>query len=150
MQLTVQRRIASDLLSCSPHSIKFDGEQAAQIKEAITKFDVWALIKQGAIWRVPLKGTSRGRSRALHIQKVHGKRRGHGSRKGHPGARFGKKKRWMNAIRTQRQLLKSLKDTGKLSTKDFRALYSKAKGGFFRSRRHIKMYLDEHNLIAKV
>lgn len=149
MKLTAQRRIAAYLLSCSPHSIRFENTKAADIKEAITKFDIWALIKQGAIRAVPISGTSRGRARARHIQKLSGRRRGHGSRKGASGARDPPKRRWMNQIRTQRELLKSLKRDGTITPKNFRAAYTKAKGGFFRSRRHIKIYLDEHKLTKR-
>lgn len=149
MKLTAQRRIASYLLSCSPHSIRFEGAKAADIKEAITKFDIWALIKQGAIRKEPIRGTSRGRARAMHLQKVSGRQRGHGSRKGASGARESPKKRWMNQIRTQRELLKSLKRNGNITSKNFRTAYNKAKGGFFRSRRHIKIYLDEHKLTTR-
>lgn len=149
MQLTVQRRIAAQLLKCSPSKIRFDSERAAEIKEAITKFDVWALIKQGAISRKQKVGSSRGRARMLHIQKVSGRSRGHGSRKGKQGARIGKKREWMNRIRKQRELLKELKEKKLISTASFRDLYDKAKGGFFRSRRHVKIYIDEHNISQK-
>jgi len=30
---------------------------------------------------------------------------------------------------------------------DYRMLYAKVKGGFFRSRRHLQIYLGEHKLV---
>jgi len=149
MQLNVQRRIAGDILKCSPRRVKFDTERLSEVKEAITKFDIWALIKQGIIHKQQIRTGSRGRARALHTQKVSGRSRGHGSRKGRSGARTPHKREWMNRIRNQRELLKSLKDNEKIEGKDYRDVYQKAKGGFFRSRRHVKLYLEEHNLIKK-
>ncbi|MEK6959698.1 MAG: 50S ribosomal protein L19e [Nanoarchaeota archaeon] len=149
MQLTVQRRIAAELLKCSPSRISFEPSKSSEIKEAITKFDIWALIKQGTITKKQVVGSSRGRARALHIQKVSGRSRGHGSRKGKQGAREGEKRTWMNRIRKQRALLKELKDRKLVDQTAFRDLYNKAKGGYFRSTRHVKLYLDEHNMIQK-
>ena len=55
----------------------------------------------------------------------------------------------MNKIRSLRELLFQLRESGKLSNKDFRELYLKCKGGYFRSRRHLKLYIDEKELIKK-
>ena len=80
-------------------------------------------------------------------QKSKGKRKGPGSRKGGPHSRLTKKERWTIKVRAQRKLLKELRDTGKIETKIYTDLYSKSKGGFFRSRRHINLYIQEHNLV---
>jgi len=40
-------------------------------------------------------------------------------------------------------LLGELKDRKIIDDKLYRELYSKSKGGFFRSRRHIKLFLEE-------
>ena len=149
MQLTVQRRIAAQLMKCAPSRVRFDTARTTEIKEAITKFDIWALIKQGVIQRVQIVGTSRGRARALHQQKLSGRSRGHGSRKGRSGARENTKRAWMNRIRNQRELIKTLKDNESITKVAFRDMYQKAKGGYFRSRRHVKLYIEEHNLIQK-
>ena len=42
-----------------------------------------------------------------------------------------------------------LREKGHVTGPLFRELYLKAKGGYFRSKRHIKLYLEEHNLVAK-
>ena len=52
----------------------------------------------------------------------------------------------MNRIRNQRQLLKILRDKKIITTTIYQELYAKSKGGFFRSRRHITLYLEEHEL----
>lgn len=147
MKLNVQKRLAAQALKCSPKRIRLDVKQLGEIKEAITKYDIRALVNSRAIKKVHKKGVSRGRARVLAKKKTAGRRRGHGSRKGRQGARTKKKDTWMNRIRLQRAFLKSLKDKEKFDSKTYRMLYNKAKGGFFRSKRHIKLYLEENKLL---
>ena len=78
-----------------------------------------------------------------------GRKKGHGSRKGTANARLGDKKKWMSRIRLQRTFLKELKTKNKLTNEVYKDLYRKSKGGFFRSKRHIKLYITEHNLVKK-
>jgi len=55
----------------------------------------------------------------------------------------------MNKIRALRDLLKTLRTKEVIERSSYRLLYRKAKGGYFRSRRHIKLYIEEHNLAKK-
>ena len=147
MNLELQRRLASQILKCSPKRVVFDSERLEEIDESITKADIRSLIIDKAISKKPKEGSSRARARKIHRQKRKGKRSGHGSRKGTAKAREDKKEKWMNHIRKQRAFLKNLRDDGKVDTSVYRNLYLKAKGGFFRSIRHIKIYLEEHDLM---
>ena len=52
----------------------------------------------------------------------------------------------MNKIRSQRSFIKKLKENNKISNKTYRDLYNKSKGGYFRSKRHIKLYLEQNEL----
>ena len=149
MQLTVQRRLAGDLLDCSQKRVSFDQSRLNDIKEAITKADIKALIREKAINEVPVKGISRLRAKIRHAQRVKGRQRGHGKRKGRKTAREESKRRWINAVRSQRKFLQELKQSKSLDSKTFRSLYLKSKGGFFRSKRHIKLYITEHKLVKK-
>lgn len=149
MKLVVQKRLAGELLKCSSSRIVFDTERLSEIKEAITKFDIRRLIKDKAITKIKEKGVSRARANKLLAQKTKGRRKGPGSRKGKATARTPKKEAWMNRIRLQRTFLLTLKEKQHIDAKTYRNLYLKAKGGFFRSKRHIKLYLDEHNLVVK-
>ena len=117
-----------------------------EIKDAITKGDIRGLINKGHIVEIQKKGHSRGRTRKLLLQKRKGRRSGQGSRKGSISARLDKKSAWMSKIRTQRQFLKEVRDKSILTKKVYRKLYLMSKGGFFRSRRHIKLYMEEHKL----
>ncbi len=146
MNLRSKRRIASKLLKCGESRIRFDAENLAKVKESITRSDIKGLIKDNIIFKEQKKGVSR--SRALHIlkQKRKGRRKGPGSRKGKHTARLPAKREWMNKIRAIRSLLKYLRNRKIISPKTYHNLYNKSKGGFFRSRRHVQLYLKEHNL----
>lgn len=149
MKLKVQKRLASQIMKCSPKRVWFDELMLEDIKEAITKADIRALISKGVIRIEHKKCKSRGRSRLRQQQKRKGKRRGHGSRKGKKTARSPKKDEWVNRIRAQRKLIKKLKESSKITKKSYNELYRKCKGGFFRNIRHIKVYIEERNLIKK-
>lgn len=149
MKLTIQKRLASEILKCSPSKVWLDSTKSKEIKEAITKIDLKNLIKEGVIAKKKDPEQSRVRARKVHQQKVKGRRSGKGSRKGGPNARLGKKEKWMNKIRSIRDLLSEMKEKGFIETGVHRNLYSKAKGGFFRNKRHVKLYVKEHELLRK-
>jgi large subunit ribosomal protein L19e len=146
MKLKIQKRLAADILKCSESRIRFDEERLDEIKESITKIDIKSLIKDKAIFSLPKKGVSRVRARKIQIQKSKGKKKGTGKRKGKKTARAPRKQTWINKIRAQRILIKNLKESEIIDREVYRKLYKKAQGGFFRSRRHIKLYIEEHDL----
>lgn len=147
--MNLQKRLAAKLLKCSPKRIVFDISKAPEIKEAITKFDIRGLIKKKIITKKQIKGTSKVRARKTKIQKRKGKRRGVGSRKGKASARAKPKRVWINTVRAQRKFLKNLKSKGLITSINFRKLYAKSKGGFFRSVSHLKLFINEQGLIKK-
>jgi|TARA_B100001971_G_C18161499_1_gene521637 large subunit ribosomal protein L19e len=149
MKLNVQKRIAGSVLKCSPKRVTLDKTKLSDIKEAITKVDINSLIKEGVIKVKPIKGVSRVRARKRALQRSKGRQKGFGKRKGKKGARLPRKQIWMNKVRTQRKFIKELKDKNMLTTKNYRELYQKVKGGYFRSKRHVKLYLDEKKLVQK-
>lgn len=149
MKLKLQKRIAADVLKCSPYRVSFNTEKLSEIKEAITKSDIRGLVKRKIISEKPVKGIAKFRARKIKAQKRKGRQRGVGSRKGKTTARENPKKSWMNRIRAQRKFLQELKTKGLITTRDFGLLYNKAKGGFFRSTRHIKIYATEQSMFKK-
>jgi len=149
MKLGAQRRLAASLFKCSPKRVWFDEDRLSDIKEAITKQDIKGLVSEGVIRLKPTKATSKGRIRHKKRQKAKGLQKGRGSRKGGLKARAPQKKQWMAKIRVQRKFLKLLRERGLLKKSDYRNLYLKAKGNFFRSRRHIKLYAEEHKIFQK-
>jgi len=149
MEPIIQKRLAAQILKCSSKRIRLDKDRMEDIKKAITKADIKSLIAEKAIKRKPIKGISKFRIRKRKEQKRKGRHRGYGSRKGTKNLRLGKKRRWINLVRAQRVLLRSLKDKGLINKKSYRELYLKVNSGFFRNRRHIKLYIEEQNLLVK-
>jgi len=149
MKLKLQKRLASKIEKAGKKRIKFPIENLKEIKEAITKSDVRKLISSGIIDVKPRGGSSKYHSRHIKLQKRKGRRKGKGSREGKKTARLSRKSSWILRIRIQRRFLSMLKSKSLLSSKDYRGLYLKAKSGAFRSKRHIKTYITEQNLIKK-
>ncbi len=146
MNLRSKRLIASKLLKIGLDRVWFDPNKNPEIKEAITRDDIRKLISSGTILVKQKTGNSRGRSRFVLNQKRKGRRGGPGSRKGTKTSRLSRKRIWINSIRAQRDLFNELLKGNNIAKETYRHLRTKAKGGFFRSRRHIKLYLTEHNL----
>lgn len=149
MNLSVRRRIAAKALKCGLDKVKFDSSSLDSIKDAITTFDIKQLIGQGKITKDQTNAQSRGRARQVRKQKSKGRQRGQGSRKGKSTARLGKKDVWMSRIRLQRKFIKELKEKSLIENSVYHNIYAKAKGGFFRSKNHIKLYLEEKKLFKK-
>ena len=55
----------------------------------------------------------------------------------------------MIQVRNQREFIKELKEKELVEVGVYRNLYRKVKGGYFRSKRHIKLYLTENELFKK-
>jgi large subunit ribosomal protein L19e len=147
MKSKIQKKLAARIGKRSTKRTKLVPERLEEIKEAITRADVRGLIKDGAIILETEKGVSRGRAKKNRLQKSKGRQKGQGTRKGKANARYSSKKKWMSKIRLQREFLKELKDNNKLTQETYKQLYMKSKGGFFRSKRHIKLYITEHQLV---
>ena len=141
-----QKRLSAQILKCGKNRIRFNPEALEEIKEAITKADIRSLINQGLITKKRLLNTSRFWSRKIKRQKSHGKRKGFGSRKGKKTARLKPKRVWINKIRLQREFIKSLRNQNTINSGIYHELYMKSKGGYFRSLRHLKLYLQERGL----
>lgn len=139
MRLTIQKKLASRLMKASKKRIRFDTERLDDIKEAITKRDVKGLINDGVIIAVQKKGISKARVNP-------GRNR---LKKGKATARTPGKREWVNKIRALRQMIKVLKDKKLITQEAAKELYLKAKGGFFRTKRHMRLYIDEKRFIKK-
>ncbi|MFB6490070.1 MAG: 50S ribosomal protein L19e [Thermoproteus sp. AZ2] len=137
------KRMAAEILGVGVSRVKISPEALDRVSEAVTKDDVRALIDEGLIWAEHKKGVSRGRWRERHEKKSAGRRRGHGSRK---GPRSDEEEAWVNKARALRRFLNALKRRGVIDAKTWRMLYRMAKGNYFRDLRHLKSYINEHNL----
>lgn len=149
MDVSTQRRIAAAVLDCGIDRVWIDPENLEKVKMAITKDDIRLLINDGIIVKKQEKGISSARKKEVQEQKRKGKRKGPGSRKGAKGARTPKKEKWMNTIRPLRRMLKELRENEQIERSAYRKLYRMAKGGAFRSRNHMKLYMKEHGILAE-
>ncbi len=145
MELKKVKELAAKVLKVGKDKIIIvDKEKAAQ---AMTREDIRALVKQGAINKRKANEDSRGRARKLMEQKKKGLRKGKGSRKGTKKAKIGEKTEWLTKVRALRKKLKEIKP--KLKEGNYRRLYRMIKGGYFRSKAHLMLYVKEKELIKK-
>jgi len=149
MDVKAQRKLAAKVLKVGINRVKIDPDSLNDVALAITREDIRRQIDDGAIKKRRVKGTSRGRARAIKAKKKRGQRVGVGSRKGPKYSRLPRKRRWINKIRAQRKFLKQLRDEGYIDTLIYRKLYLQAKGGLFRSVRYLRNYIAEHGLAKK-
>lgn len=141
--LKTQRRIAAAILKAGEGRVWLDPEDRESISAAVTREDIRKLISERAIQARQEKGISRCRAKKLHSQRAKGRRKGHGKRSGKKGARLPKKEKWISTIRPLRKKLVELRDSGKIDKATCRKLYLLAKGGAFKSKSHLDMYLKE-------
>lgn len=149
MNLSTKRRMAASILKAGKGRVWFDPEGLGDIEEAVTRADIRGLVHDKVIQAKQKKGTSRGRANFRMAQRAKGRRSGHGTRKGAKGARFPKKRRWISTIRPIRKTLVELRDSKEIDSPTYRKLYSMSKGGMFKSKAHINMYIKEKKLIKE-
>ena len=141
-----KKRLAARILKTSPNKVKFAQDSLEEIRKAITGSDIRGLIAVGKITEDKSNYHSRAGARKLASQRKKGRRKK--VRKGGINSSVSKKEKWMNKIRVQRELLRKMREVSLLSKKDYRVLYYKAKGGYFRNKRHMKLYITEQRLIS--
>lgn len=144
-----QRRMAASILKCGVNRVWMDQDRVDEIAKAVTRDDIRVLIHGKAIRRRQKKGISSGRRKYIANQKKKGRRKGHGSRKGAKYARFPRKRRWIQTIRPIRAYLRELRDNKLIDPSTYRKYYRKAKGGEFRSKRHLRMHLISDGILKE-
>jgi large subunit ribosomal protein L19e len=138
---SLQKKLAAKILKVGKSRVWLDPNKQKDIEKAITRIDVKKLIKQGAVKALPEK---------LHKPREGKKRRkGPGRRKGAKYAVVTRKERWISTVRPLRKMLKELKVSQQIDNPTYRKLYKLIKGGMFRSRSHLKVYMEQHDLLKK-
>ena len=135
-----QKKLAAKILKVGVSRIWIDPSKIEDVKKAVTKADIRKLIKKGVIKALPPKKNKKTEKK---------KRKGPGSRKGKLHSRSPKKREWINTVRPLRKYLKELKKNGMIDQKTYKHLYRLVKGGMFRSRAHLKIYLEQHGLLRE-
>jgi len=139
--LRLQKRLAARILKVGQSKIWIDPESIEDVKNAITRSDIKKLIGKKVI---------KVKRDKLKLPKPKKKRKkGPGSRKGAKGARLSKKEVWMSTIRPLRKMIKDLRDEEKITKTDYRKLYKLIKSGIFRSRSHLKLYLEQKEILKE-
>jgi large subunit ribosomal protein L19e len=144
-KLTLQKKLAAGVLKVGKSRVWISPktEDQKDIQAAITRIDIKRLIKKGMIKSMPTKIT-RPRTATERM-----KRKKSGSRKGSKHARLPKKRKWIMTVRPLRAMLKELRTHNQLDNVTYRKLYMLVKGGQFRSRSHMKLYIEQHKLLKK-
>ncbi len=132
MNLEKKKEIVARMLGVGKGRIKFDSERLQDIEDAVTKQELRALIKEGAIKIEQVKGQK--------TKKEKEKRKGPGSRKGKKTARMGKKERWVKQVRALRRYLKSVKS--QIPKQLYWQAYRKIKGGEIKTVNRLKEFLS--------
>ena len=142
MQLNKVKELASKVLKIGKDKIKIkDSEKATQ---AMTREDIRSLLEQGSIEKRKVNEISRGKGRKIQIQKKKGLKKGRGKRKGTVKAKIGGKTVWLLKVRALRKKL--IEEKPKLKDGEYRRLYRMVKGGYFRSKAHLSLYIKEKGL----
>lgn len=132
--LSTQKRIAAHVMNVGLNKVWFDPMRFNEIKEAITKADVAALIKDGAIKKRVKRGIKRRAGRARQERKRKGRGRGFGRKKMIVKQ---KKQDYMIRIRNLRSHLKSLRKQGVINSIQENKLRRLAKAGEIRNKRDV-------------
>src|SRR5271157_2325593 len=126
MSVRLTKRVASSILDRGESAIKIREGSIEDAKKAITRDDVRNLIKSGAIYAVK-------------------KKRGTGKRKVTNKARVGGSP-WKKKARSQRMLLKRLREMGKIDGAVFRKYYLHVKGNVFPDKRSLLLHLEDDGI----
>lgn len=132
-----KRELVARILGVGVNRVRFEPDKLEDVADSITRDNIKALVKSGAIWTVRPKGTSRGRAEEKRsVWKVHGK--GPGSKKGRKTARVGKKEVYVERVRSMRYHLKVMKERKDITNDVYWQLYKKVNGGQIRSLAHLR------------
>ena len=131
MNLSKKKQLAAKVLKVGKKRIHFNNENLAEIKEAITKQDIKDLHTEGIITIKPVKGRKRVKKRKT--------RRGPGKIKKKVRRR---KQTYVKITRKLREYLKHLKKQGIINNELFLKLRKKIRMRDFRSKAHLKEYLE--------
>ena len=139
MSYNKQRKLAAKVLKCGETRIWID-PRSEKVKQAITRKDIKGFVKEGIIKKLPEK-KNKSTTKTRQQKK--------GTKKGRFKARAGKKSMWLRAVRPQRRLLKEMREKSELVEGAYRKVYRRVKGGAFRSKAHLTLYLKNKGLLKE-
>lgn len=131
MNLRNKKQLAAKVLKVGKNRIHFDSGKFPEIKEAITRQDIKDLHKEGIISIKPVKGRKKIKRRKT--------KRGPGKIKKKVNKR---KQTYVKITKKLRKYSKELKSCGIISNKLYRELRKKIRMRAFRSKAHLREYLE--------
>ncbi len=144
MSLRFARRAASEMLERGVSAIRFKPSAKSDIEKAITRDDIRKLITDGSIYPLPEKHNISANSKIMRKKREEGRRRGLGRRKGTLKARTGS--RWEKKVRSQRIMLRKLREMQKLDNKSFHRFYKLIKGNAFADKASLLLHLRDEGI----
>lgn len=139
--MNLQKKMAAQILKVGTNRVWLDPKHMKDLDAAITKADVRKMI---------LKGWVKAKSEKIHKPRVKTKKkRNAGSRKGARYSIVNRKRRWIMKVRPMRAMLQEMKASNQINNQTFKKLYLLVKGGMFRSRSHLRLYMEQNNLMKK-
>ena len=136
-----QKRLAARILKVGNTKVWLDPSQKKDIDAAITGADIKKLIQKGYIKKLPAK--------IKFVKTKQKRKRKAGSRKGSKFSVVPSKRKWIQTVRPLRSMLKEMRKEKQIESKDYKTIYKLIKGGMFRNRSHMKLYMEQHGLIKK-
>lgn len=137
VNLRKKRELIARMLGLGLNRVRFEPDKLDDVADAITRENMRSLIKNGTVWTVKQKGTSRARAeKKLNTRRKRGVAAG--SKKGKKTARSGKKEIYVKKVRSLRRNLRMLKDRNEISREVYWLLYKKVNGGQVRSVSHLR------------
>lgn len=144
MTIRFAKRAASHILGRGLNSIRIKLEATDDAAKALTKDDIRNLIKKGSIYALKEKHNISQAGKDLRKARAGGRKRGTGRRRGTRKARVGRT--WEKKVRSQRRLLKELKNMDKVDTKTFNTFYRLVKGNAYTTKAQMLLHLKEEGL----
>lgn len=138
------KRAASQIMKRGINAIRIAPASLKEAEKALTKEDVRRLISTGAIYAIKEKHNLTTGAMELKQAREEGRRRGIGRRRGTRKARSGRT--WEKKVRSQRRLLKMLKQRKKIDTVMFNRFYSHVKGNVYTTKATLLARLREEGM----
>ncbi|KAM0673459.1 60S ribosomal protein L19 [Gurleya vavrai] len=137
------RRLASEILDCGRNKVWLDPNEHLRLTSALTRQKVNELIQDNLIIKKPNAMHSRFHVRKRQAEVAKGRHRGPGKVRGCKNAIVSEKTRWMKRVREMRVTLCEMRDRDYVNATEYRELYAKVKGNFFKNNKALVEFVEK-------